>query len=554
MREIRQICSLRATVSAGSDPARLQEKGKPAEGMESRAGLLPLLPLGWFIALSMALVVLFCVVWIGTAHAEHFFGLNSTWYEPVPTTATAVTDSASYVDRLRRNSPVISAAAYDWTVPVFYAKADTPTITVSLSYSVPTGWDTVPIPDEALPDMNAERCAGQYTDGHMVVVSADRHWAWDFYQASKCNGVWHAAWTRRWDLTTDGVNQPYDGEGSCRVAKVPLLQGLITYNEVVNEGAINHAIAFATWSNAASTGWYPTYTSTVESADDTDPWANILGMRYQLDPAFNCETTGWNNFNKIVCRALQKYGMIYVENAGPYNNAIYAENLVNKPVSWDGIITQSIAIPWDKMRIVAPVYPTTTTVTPTPTPTPTPTADTTAPTAPSGLTAVVISSSRIDLSWGAATDNVGVTGYKVYRNNTAVATATALNYSDLNLSPSTAYQYTVSAIDAAGNESAKSGQVPATTLSDAAMLDPVRVVGVGYYGDIATAYASAGSRAIDLQATDIPGTLAANRNYVVTLRGGYDGIFVNRSGMGTVITGPLVVSSGTVILDEIGID
>ena len=551
MRETRQICSLRATVSAGSDPARLREKEKPADGMECRAGLLPSLPLGWVIAFLAALVVLFCVVWNGTAHAEHFFGLNSTWYEPVTATATAVTDSASYVDRLRRNSPVISAAAYDWTVPVFYAKADTPTITVSLSYSVPTGWDTVPIPDEALPDMNAERCAGQYTDGHMVVVSADRHWAWDFYQASKCNGVWHAAWTRRWDLTTDGVNQPYDGEGSCRVAKVPLLQGLITYNEVVNEGAINHAIAFATWSNAASTGWYPTHISTVESADDTDPWANILGMRYQLDPGFNCEATGWNNFNKIVCRALQKYGMIYVENAGPYNNAIYAENLVNKPVSWDGIITQSIAIPWDKMRIVAPVYPTTTTVTPDPTPTPT--ADTTAPTAPSGLTAVVISSSRIDLSWGAATDNVGVTGYKVYRNNTAVATATALNYSDLNLSPSTAYQYTVSAIDAAGNESSKSGQVSATTLSDAAMLEPVRVVGVGYYTDIATAYASAGSRAIDLQATDIPGTLAANRNYVVTLRGGYDGIFVNRSGMGTVIAGPLVVSSGTVILDEIGI-
>ncbi len=309
------------------------------------------------IAFLVTLLVLFLFVWSGTAHAEHFFGLNSTWYEPVPTTATAVTDSASYVDRLRRNSPVISAAAYDWTVPVFYAKADTPVITVSLSYSVPTGWDTVPIPDEALPDMNAERCAGQYTDGHMVVVSADRHWAWDFYQASKCNGVWHAAWTRRWDLTTDGVNQPYDGEGSCRVAKVPLLQGLITYNEVVNEGAINHAIAFATWSNAASTGWYPTYTSTVESADDTDPWANILGMRYQLDPSFNCETTGWNNFNKIVCRALQKYGMIYVENAGRWNNAIYAENLVNKPVSWDGIITSAIPVPWDRIRIVEPVLP-----------------------------------------------------------------------------------------------------------------------------------------------------------------------------------------------------
>ena len=289
--------------------------------------------------------------------AGHFFRQQSTWYEPIPADARVAANSVLYVDRVRRNSTLLSAAYKDWTVPVFYAQEDTTPVPVPVKKTTLTEWNTVPIPPEALPDMNTERCAGRYSDGHMVVVSADRHWAWDFYQASRCNGIWKAAWIRRWDLTTDGVNQPYDGQGSCRVAKVPLLQGLITYNEVVNEGAINHAIAFATWSNAASTGWYPTHISTVESADDKDPWANILGMRYQLDPGFNCEVTGWNNFNKIVCRALQKYGMIYVENAGRWNNAIYAENLVNKPVSWDGIITSAIPVPWDRMRIVEPVLP-----------------------------------------------------------------------------------------------------------------------------------------------------------------------------------------------------
>src|SRR5882672_4273296 len=44
------------------------------------------------------------------------------------------------------------------------------------------------------------------------------------------------------------------------------------------------------------------------------------------------------------------------------------------------------------------------------------TGDTSAPTTPSALNAVAISANRIDLTWNASTDNVGVVGYKVYRD------------------------------------------------------------------------------------------------------------------------------------------
>jgi hypothetical protein len=100
--------------------------------------------------------------------------------------------------------------------------------------------------------------------------------------------------------------------------------------------------------------------------------------------------------------------------------------------------------------------------------------DTTPPSVPTGLGAVAVSQSQIDLSWNASTDPVvggqitsGVAGYNVYRNGGASpingSLITATSYSDTGLAPSTSYSYTVDAQDNAGNKSAKSSPVSGTT-------------------------------------------------------------------------------------------
>lgn len=91
------------------------------------------------------------------------------------------------------------------------------------------------------------------------------------------------------------------------------------------------------------------------------------------------------------------------------------------------------------------------------------TADTSAPSVPAGLAASAASSSQINLSWTASTDNVGVTGYNVFRGGTKIGTAPGTSYQDGGLSASTSYSYTVSAFDAAGNTSAQSASASATT-------------------------------------------------------------------------------------------
>ena len=96
-------------------------------------------------------------------------------------------------------------------------------------------------------------------------------------------------------------------------------------------------------------------------------------------------------------------------------------------------------------------------------------ADTSVPEAPQGLAANRVGPNRVDLNWTTTTDNVGVTGYEIYRNGVLVATTdTTTTYSDLSVDEGSAYAYTVRARDAAGNRSPESepavvsAQVPVT--------------------------------------------------------------------------------------------
>ncbi|MFA6459290.1 MAG: SH3 domain-containing protein, partial [Candidatus Paceibacterota bacterium] len=91
-------------------------------------------------------------------------------------------------------------------------------------------------------------------------------------------------------------------------------------------------------------------------------------------------------------------------------------------------------------------------------------ADTTPPSTPSGLSGSVVSSSQINLSWGASSDNVGVAAYKLYRNSSsAITISSGTTYSDTGLTPSTAYSYVVYAVDAANNTSGQSNILTKTT-------------------------------------------------------------------------------------------
>ncbi|MET7981752.1 cellulase family glycosylhydrolase [Streptomyces sp. NPDC005281] len=89
--------------------------------------------------------------------------------------------------------------------------------------------------------------------------------------------------------------------------------------------------------------------------------------------------------------------------------------------------------------------------------------DTTPPSVPTGLGVTGTTSSSVTLSWNASTDAGGVAGYDIYRGTGMIGQATGTTFTDTGLTAGTRYDYTVRARDTAGNISAASASVSATT-------------------------------------------------------------------------------------------
>jgi chitodextrinase len=82
--------------------------------------------------------------------------------------------------------------------------------------------------------------------------------------------------------------------------------------------------------------------------------------------------------------------------------------------------------------------------------------DLSAPSVPAGLFMLARTTNSVTIGWGASTDNVGVVGYKVYRNGAQVGNVAGLSFTNQGLTPGCGYTNQVRAYDAAGNTSALS--------------------------------------------------------------------------------------------------
>jgi hypothetical protein len=107
--------------------------------------------------------------------------------------------------------------------------------------------------------------------------------------------------------------------------------------------------------------------------------------------------------------------------------------------------------------------------------------DSLAPAVPGNLSAI-ISTSQIGLSWSAPTDNVGVAGYKIYRDGHYLESAGTSAALDSGITGSTEHCYTVSAYDTAGNESAPSTPIcatePSTSINGQCTVVPATATGL----------------------------------------------------------------------------
>src|SRR6185436_20181685 len=83
-------------------------------------------------------------------------------------------------------------------------------------------------------------------------------------------------------------------------------------------------------------------------------------------------------------------------------------------------------------------------------------------------TTTSVQSEAVALAWSAVTDTggSGQRDYRVYRDDTLLATVAGPSYNDTTVAPFTQYSYRVSARDNANNESSRSAALAVTTPSD----------------------------------------------------------------------------------------
>ncbi len=140
------------------------------------------------------------------------------------------------------------------------------------------------------------------------------------------------------------------------------------------------------------------------------------------------------------------------------------------------------------------------------------TGDTQAPSVPTNLNATAVSSSQIDLTWTASTDNVGVTGYTIFRNGSPIVpNVTTTTFQDTGLASSTSYTYTVLAFDAAGNNSSQSAEDSATTLANLANLADSAT----YFADSENFTANGPASGLWDTLTTTPGTVSTSGSFWV---------------------------------------
>ena len=142
----------------------------------------------------------------------------------------------------------------------------------------------------------------------------------------------------------------------------------------------------------------------------------------------------------------------------------------------------------------------------TPGPSSTPVPDTQPPTVPTNLQISSKTSTSVSLSWSAATDNVGVARYEIYRNGSKYVDASATTIMINDLTADTNYSFSVRAADAVGNISAESNVVQVKTNPP----NTSNAVTVYYKRKVATGTQYMHYRPVGGTWTAVPGTAMTN--------------------------------------------
>ena len=192
-------------------------------------------------------------------------------------------------------------------IPYVIVSGDQKKVSVAFRYADESDPGPYPIPADA-PIEGGPKSKG---DRHILVVDRDN---WKLYETFSTYfdgaGGWKAGSGAIFDLKSNKLRPA--GWTSADAAGLPILPGLVRYDEAVEQKKIEHALRFTIVKSRRGYVYPATHFASPHKDENLPP----MGMRVRLKADY--DITGFPPEAQVILRALQKYGMIVADNGGDW--------------------------------------------------------------------------------------------------------------------------------------------------------------------------------------------------------------------------------------------
>jgi hypothetical protein len=232
---------------------------------------------------------------------------DSPWHQDI-SQSPVDPNSERILARVGMDKPLRADFGPEWEgapigIPYVVVGAGQEKVPVEFTYADESDAGPYPIP----PDAPIEGGPKGDGDRHVLVLDRDNWQLWELFNAfPDGNGGWKADSGAIWNLKENQVRAA--GWTSADAAGLPILPGLVRYDEVVEKGALEHAMRFTLAKSRRA--YVPPASHWASSLDDDD--LPPMGMRVRLKADY--DLSGFGPEAKVILEAMKKYGMILADN------------------------------------------------------------------------------------------------------------------------------------------------------------------------------------------------------------------------------------------------
>jgi hypothetical protein len=221
-------------------------------------------------------------------------------------------NSDAYIDAIGRDDTLHPDFGTEYQgrpigIPYVVVSDGQPRVPVVFEYADESDPGPYPIP----PDVPIEGGPGSDGDRHVIVLDNANCVLYELFDAHpQPDGSWQAGSGAIFDLTSNRLRPDY--WTSADAAGLPILPGLVRYDEVVEEGLVGHALRFTVARTRRAFIHPATHFASANTATDLPP----MGLRLRMKAGYDC--SGFSAEVQVICDALKRYGMFVADNGSDW--------------------------------------------------------------------------------------------------------------------------------------------------------------------------------------------------------------------------------------------